>query len=344
MKNFIVFVFLIFFGAACTNYHTNILVGTNIVIDGFPKSDTLKSEKLDLEILGLNVVYVVDTFLIGFKGTGIDHFLEIYSLPNLYSCGKYISSGRGPNELLTLQYDNQFQKNGEEITMWISDGAVNKCVLFNLTKSLRKQEAVFDTVIHIPSFNCCFNQNDTLMNLFRFDETNCKYMLYNLKQRRTESEQFIFKTFPALPDLKSIFGGYIAVNPEADKCVIAMSKVNQIGIFSNAMKECLSISYGEPVDIWNVLNMPDSLRIWYYSSVNCSSNYIYGLYVGRESRYWGKHDGYVQIHVFNYLGEPVCCLFIPDDIVFFAVDEEHKCIYGVKRNEEIFRYDLKNTL
>ena len=343
LNNVILGVIVCFF-VACTNYHTNILNGNNIVVNDFPKTDTLKSEKLALEILGLNVVYVVDTFLVGFKGTGIDHFFEIYSLPNLHYLGKYILAGRGPNELLTLQYHNQFQKKGEEITMWISDAAVNRRILFNLTKSLHRQKTVFDTVIYIPSFNCCFNQNDTLMSLFKYDGTNCKHILYNLERQTIESERFMFKDFPALPDLKSIFGGYLAIDPRGDKCVMAMSDVNQIGIFSNDLKECFSISYGEPIDIWSVLNTPDSLRIWYYSSVYCSSNYIYGLYINREARYWGEHDGCVQIHMFNYVGEPIVRLVIPNDIVFFAVDEEHKYIYGVKRNEEVFRYDFRNAL
>lgn len=343
LNNVILGVIVCFF-VACTNYHTNILNGNNIVVNDFPKTDTLKSEKLALEILGLNVVHVVDTFLVGFKGTGIDHFFEIYSLPNLHYLGKYILAGRGPNELLTLQYHNQFQKKGEEITMWISDAAVNRRILFNLTKSLQEQKTVFDTVIYIPSFNCCFNQNDTLMSLFKYDGTNCKHILYNLERQTIESERFMFKDFPALPDLKSIFGGYLAIDPRGDKCVMAMSDVNQIGIFSNDLKECFSISYGEPIDIWSVLNTPDSLRIWYYSSVYCSSNYIYGLYINREARYWGEHDGCVQIHMFNYVGEPIARLVIPNDIVFFAVDEEHKYIYGVKRNEEVFRYDFRNAL
>ena len=343
LNNVILGVIVCFF-VACTNYHTNILNGNNIVVNDFPKTDTLKSEKLALEILGLNVVHVVDTFLVGFKGTGIDHFFEIYSLPNLHYLGKYILAGRGPNELLTLQYHNQFQKKGEEITMWISDAAVNRRILFNLTKSLQEQKTVFDTVIYIPSFNCCFNQNDTLMSLFKYDGTNCKHILYNLERQTIESERFMFKDFPALPDLKSIFGGYLAIDPRGDKCVMAMSDVNQIGIFSNDLQECFSISYGEPIDIWSVLNTPDSLRIWYYSSVYCSSNYIYGLYINREARYWGEHDGCVQIHMFNYVGEPIARLVIPNDIVFFAVDEEHKYIYGVKRNEEVFRYDFRNAL
>lgn len=342
--NNVIFGFIVYLFVACTNYQTNILNGNNIVVNGFPKTDTLKGEKLALEILGLNVVHVVDTFLVGFKGTGIDHFFEIYSLPNLNYLGKYILAGRGPNELLTLQYHNQFQKKDGEITMWISDAAVNRRILFNLTKTLQERKTVFDTILFLPSFNCCFNQNDTLVSLFKYDGTNCKHIIYNLKQHEIESDQFMFKKFPALPDLKNIFGGYLAIAPGGDKCVMAMSDVNQIGIFSNVSNESFSISYGEPVDIWSVLNTPDSLRIWYYSSVYCSPNYIYGLYIDKEARYWGAHEGCVQIHIFNYAGEPISRLIIPNDIVFFAVDEEHKYIYGVKKNEEIFRYEYGNAL
>lgn len=337
----IIFIILCLFLIACNNYRTNPFDAENIIISDFPRNDTIKGEKLNLEILGVNVLYVVDTFLIGFKASGIDHFFEIYSLPNFQYLGKYISAGRGSNELITLQYKNQFQIKENEITMWVADGAVNKCVLFNLSKSLKQGQAVFDTIVHTPYFDCYTYQNDSIFHLFKFDKTNFKCAQYNSIQHKIVAEQNLFKPLIPVPEMVDVLDLNFATDPDGKKYVIPMRHFNQINILSADLKQKISVSLGEPIDIRKVINTPDSIRIFFYSSAVCTSDYIYALYINQPYKNWDRHDNNVEIQVLKYDGTPLERMIISEDIIFFAVDEKDKCIYGVNRDENIFRYYFK---
>ena len=77
MKTFFLFVaFLIF--TSCHNGNTNVSTGNNTIIYDFPVTQIAESEKIDLEIIGINDLMVIDTLLFAFKASGYNDFFEIY--------------------------------------------------------------------------------------------------------------------------------------------------------------------------------------------------------------------------------------------------------------------------
>ena len=81
MKTFFLFVaFLIF--TSCHNGNTNVSTGNNTIIYDFPVTQIAESEKIDLEIIGINDLMVIDTLLFAFKASGYNDFFEIYSTNN----------------------------------------------------------------------------------------------------------------------------------------------------------------------------------------------------------------------------------------------------------------------
>ena len=76
------------------------MIGRNILIKEFPQEINLSGEKLDITSIGVNNIFVVDTFLICYKAMGLDEFFDIYSTNTYQSLGKFLSPGRGPNEFL----------------------------------------------------------------------------------------------------------------------------------------------------------------------------------------------------------------------------------------------------
>ena len=75
---FLIFLFVLIF-QACRDGQTSVFCGEYVIVNDFPIIQTPQSEKLDIEIMGLNQLYVVDTFLIAFKASGHNDFFEIYS-------------------------------------------------------------------------------------------------------------------------------------------------------------------------------------------------------------------------------------------------------------------------
>ena len=83
MKTFFLFVaFLIF--TSCHNGNTNVSTGNNTIIYDFPVTQIAESEKIDLEIIGINDLMVIDTLLFAFKASGYNDFFEMYSTGNTW--------------------------------------------------------------------------------------------------------------------------------------------------------------------------------------------------------------------------------------------------------------------
>ncbi len=79
MKTFFLFVaFLIF--TSCHNGNTNVSTGNNTIIYDFPVTQIAESEKIDLEIIGINDLMVIDTLLFAFKASGIMIFSKCIRL------------------------------------------------------------------------------------------------------------------------------------------------------------------------------------------------------------------------------------------------------------------------
>lgn len=61
---------------SCTRQ--DMMIGRNILIKEFPQEINLSGEKLDITSIGVNNIFVVDTFLICYKAMGLDEFFDIY--------------------------------------------------------------------------------------------------------------------------------------------------------------------------------------------------------------------------------------------------------------------------
>ena len=107
------------------------------------------------------------------------------------------------------------------------------------------------------------------------------------------------------------------------------------------MKTNFSLSYQPPIDIFETAHLPESDFILYYSSLQVFSEYIYALYVNKKDDLFSHAEGETEIHVFNWKGAPIARIRIPDNIIYFTVDEKHHYIYGLKGNEELYRYKFE---
>ena len=112
---------LILSSISCTE--ETLTKGKNILIKEFPQESKLIGEKLEINSIGINNIYVVDTFFICFKANGLDDFFDIYSTNTYQSLGKYLSPGRGPNEYLNAIFNGQSFQDSLNTYMWINDCA-----------------------------------------------------------------------------------------------------------------------------------------------------------------------------------------------------------------------------
>lgn len=316
-----------------------------IQISHFPKTITPSAEKIDIEIIGINNLYIVDTILLGFKVKGEDGFFTCYSLPNFKFLGNYISAGRGADEFLTLTYNKQFAIDSSNAKIWISSHLTREVSEINLTSSIKEQKVVFEKRFFLDSItdSYWFNINDSIFATYPSTD-NLYYTVYNLKQQQLITQKNIFTK-----DIKfdaSIYDIIGTISPDKTKMALAMFNMNHIIIHSTNGDEII------PLTIYHTSNTPHEIsqqdfmdRKIFYSDIRTVDKFIFALYINHSTKEIREANKSVEIHVFDWNGEPIYKIIIPNYIRFFDIDQNNGYIYGLNPyDEEIYKYDIRNYL
>ena len=318
------------------------MIGRNILIKEFPQEINLSGEKLDITSIGVNNIFVVDTFLICYKAMGLDEFFDIYSTNTYQSLGKFLSPGRGPNEFLNATYMGQHFNDSSNTYMWIKDEALMKLTLFNLTESIKQEKTIIDSCIYLDRVQegYGFLINDTLINIDPYPE-NVFFKTYELSTDKLLEPIKMFKNpYPNHSYQDQIFAMTTTLRPNNKCFASSMIFFNQINIYSSNFKYRKSLSIYTPTpSIKQVLNTPREERIVYYSLVGSTMKYIYALYINQPNSSWDTPRK-IEIHIFDWDGIPIQKLIIPQNIIYFTIDEKHKQLLGITSDEEIYKYDI----
>lgn len=188
-------VLLLFIFTSCHNGNTNVSTGNNTIIYDFPVTQIAESEKIDLEIIGINDLMVIDTLLFAFKASGYNDFFEMYSTDNWQYLGKFLSQGRGPDEFLSVQFSQDYFFKDDNLVLWISDGALQKRALLNITQSLRIGRTVCDTIFRITSDCSYFQVNDSMVLLQKYVPGNICLSVQNQHTGQTIQEYEFLKSY-----------------------------------------------------------------------------------------------------------------------------------------------------
>ena len=327
---------------SCTQQ--NIMIGKNILIKEFPQEINLTGGKLDITSIGVNALYVVDTFLICHKFYGLDDFFDIYSTNTLQSLGKFLSPGRGPDEFLNAIYMGQYFKDSLNTYMWVKDGALMKLVLFNVTESIRQQKTILDSCIYL-SEDCrgeCFVLGDTLISIVN-SSYNHILNTYDLKKDTLSQQPIIMFSDPLKNEHQYLFGMTNQLRSDHKRFVSNMANFNQINIFSPQFTDIITLSLYEPtVSMKEISFIPERERIRYFSGLQITDSSIYALYINLPTPIFREHNKNVEIQQFDWEGTPIRKFIITNDIIYFTLDTRHKCIYTFKDNEEIDKYDISD--
>lgn len=121
--------------------------------------------------------------------------LEIYSTDNWQYLGKFLSQGRGPDEFLSVQFSQDYFFKDDNLVLWISDGALQKRALLNITQSLRIGRTVCDTIFRITSDCSYFQVNDSMVLLQKYVPGNICLSVQNQHTGQTIQEYEFLKSY-----------------------------------------------------------------------------------------------------------------------------------------------------
>lgn len=354
MKKIILFLLLTNFLYSCKEENINHPLKFN-------KNYKVKGERIFSDNLEVFNVYVINNFLLT-KNTNLGkNVFSLYDSKTLKYIGGFGKLGEGPEEFHNLtEYSNQFINENNEIKIWIYERVKGKLSKINLTKSIENSKTVFEKVVDInPSV---FYER----TVYYFDEQKIIGQVSNLDLKMSQIRFYnpvknkVFKEIPFANLVKNenknigfiqnqynaIYLNSLGIKPDKSKIVSGMYEQNRLDIFDANGELVNSIIEGEHKPIQNFEEYLKSGKATiYYSYLNLTDKYIFALYNNQlKSEYWANPIP-IEIRIFDWNGQPIANIEIPDYLTFFTININLGILYGVSLpDEKIIKYNIKSIL
>lgn len=329
--------FVIFFMLTSCREH-NIFSDNTSLIKGFESELLLEATVFTDQAYGILDVIAIDDKVV-LTSTKRDHLFYVYDLEGVL-LGEFGTIGRARNELLNCRNTGQFITVQGRSDLLINDVSNARLVAVDLESSLSKQSLqISGSYKTLGSATNCFLSGDSMLYIEHMTNTNFEMIRYNMKNQDREMEELY-----SLP-VENPFSYYKSVwrkHPEKNILVAAMHSVNQMNILSYEDHTRIALildkkskGYHDAIDSDTGLETQT-----YYCDLTVSNDRIYGLWMNQTYDDAYEKPKQQEIHVFDWLGNPIQKLIVNEYIVGFTVDNHQKYLYGIDHNEVIYRYDL----
>jgi hypothetical protein len=330
MKIFAIFAMFVF--TSCIN-NMDLFTENSIEIKDFKQEKKLTGTILIENEYGHFNIAHVDKYLILFSVLR-EHFFYVYNI-NGDSLGAFGIRGQGPNDLINIQWCGQYYGTN----MWINDVSNVRLCAVNITQSLVQKKCMFDAIVKNLNFSVnSFVWNDSLLISEQMRD-NFYLIRTNIYTKRTSEEklynyssQHLFSTYKSIWRMK----------PDGSKMAAAMQSINMINILDIKNNDRLSLIVNPPMtNLENIVDRNTGLeKRTYYVDMDVTDNYIYTLFMNQAYDESYMIEKEMEIHVFDWQGNPQYKYIIPQYITAFAIDESRNCIYGLSLDEKIYMYNV----
>lgn len=308
-----------------------------IYVKGFPETVSLIGEKQTMMPMKVSSLYIVDTFLL-VKNVDQPFFFSVYNLNNQQDMGQFVSHGRGPLEVSGVTYGGNYFYDGDSVKFWFLDVNLNKVFELNLTASVAEGKTVLTDITTFPlRFFRTFRISNTTCFSRQYDTKRISYVMHGLdgvcKKEWVLYEDVDQQSFYSLGSIEQL-------KPDGSKLILEMIDFNQINILDLKGGNNLTITTGDQLYTLKDIQDKKVEPYIYYRCSQCSDNRIFALYLNQKNTEWRKEKKPVEIHVFDWKGNPLYKLDIPQYLSGFSMDYKNKALYGLTVDEEIYRYDL----
>ena len=351
-KNILIYLLVIGFVSCKTS---NVFEGEHKFIDRFPLRLFLEAEILYVDMPGIVDLAIADTILLALIIPDPEILLQAYSLNNYKPIGTLIKKGQGPDEFLQASAPIQFAEDSTGFKAWMIDHSQHALFLLNITKTIERQATIVEQKYDLTGFGFTFNWvhvNDTLFWGTNWTFDNIELFAYNAHKEQITNQTKLFK--PSRNSFLNLISAYshgVAVKPDRTKILINMLYLNQLHIISltnieNRFSFSTSKHPGNFEQIIHLMNTDrDDDMIMYYRDVRTTDQFVFASY----NTYQRKDEDNASktiIHVFDWEGNPIALLELPNYFSYFAIDEKRKFLYGLSydefyEREILFRYDIK---
>lgn len=336
MKLYTLSIFLVL--CACTE--KSILNYSSIrFIEKFPKTLEISGEKVPLDLVSPSTFFIIDTLLI-VQNYNQENYLSVYNLQKMTKINDFIPQGRGVNEFLGFTYCDYYEIDSNQIYIYFTDINQRSMFAFNLTRSISENKTIttpITTFNEIP-FKTKYKKNMPLLTR-TYDHVKKQIMYTRHNLQNEVSREYIL--YDRITDIeRNQVGSADKIKPDFKKLAQAMLQFDQINILDLEREEHLSLTTSK-----NFMHLPldDSKEPnMYYSDLCVTDKQIYALYANQPITRWGLDSKKSEIQVFNWNGDPVCKIIIPEYLLYINIDEKNKHLYGITADEELYRFRIPN--
>lgn len=314
------------------------------------KEMNVKPVALDGVYSGMIAVY--DSILICRDDKYPDFLYYLFNIDSGKEIGAFCRKGNGPDEFSFGSPVHQFHRKDGDL-MTILQVNQQRLAYWNLTKSLTKGEAVYDTIVpcmlglfffQMPDSSIFNVESAQYMNMQEAFPPYCE--LIRLSGNRDNQKIPVYKTdlvrgenenYPA----GTLLSFWSAIKPDGSKLVQVMNYLPQLNIIDTHSGEVVAYrKKGGPG--YSILQSEKKMVDRYYLCVQADDKYIYAPYWGKEQ--WDGHGSlpeFNEIHVFDWDGN--LCYKLTTDRSFFNVslDPVRNRLYTRDWNaDDIYYLDL----
>jgi hypothetical protein len=333
-----------------------------VIVDNFPVENTLQGVVMSIDNMPLcgTEIFILDTLLLlkNEAGDCEGSYFYLYDFRTMEFLCDFGTHGRGPNEFVDVLFTGQYLRSESGLMILIPEESRSFIREINLTASVAEGSLVAGNTIRLPdelSFAISPFMLPDKSLLGRDMMAEGRFFFYQ------DGEISLFPYFPAIPRelppeaMVNIYASIDRLHRDNNLFVSSLNHFKQIDLFhiNAGIKHYVSIRFPDSHDdidaYWDSNSPVGNELMYYYTDIQITDNYIYGLYYGKGYIDYDIVDyGYSELHVFDHQGHPVAKYHLNHTLHRFAVTNDDTELYGVAgfsdsepSNLPVVRYSLQ---
>ncbi len=310
----------------------------------FENTTNLKGQIIHKNLLGVEHITIYDTLMIMITPQN-DKLYRVIAINNWQDLGNIVTKGRASNELISAHYPMYFEKN-DNIAMFIYEPSTKKMRMLNISKSLKKEYAVFDDsnladVSDFPYLDYIYPLSDGFFfidYLKGFGAPPFKQQYGTISKKGDLKElAYLDGTEIELQQHPHLLAASTAINETKRLYVSAMMYLDQINFLNiDNPKKSFSLTTSDKAQGFNNINMMEQTK-WYYSDVTTTNEIVVALYVNTK-------DNLSELHIFDWDGNPIACAKTNLDLIDLTIDTNKNIVYGLTAEEQLYSFDISSLV
>lgn len=333
----------------------NFMVFDNVeYVTEFPKSFNLSNKTVpDIDVIGITNFTVYDSNII-FSTKRKDSLWFVFSLPDYYYRGSFLSNGNGPFEFVQSPRVNagKLFKENEELFVGIYDFQKGRVFKLNIDRTLNEKKLTISVLNDsLPAF---------LFNFMIIE--NDKYFCKEVNNNHTQQIRYILennkRTTPVVLEKlnqASINEGEdinilsTMTNMNYDNGIIVEMPIglNYINMYSLDGDFSKTVCISDKLDnIEKIQNKDRWDRIYTFADLRIFENFWGVIQIDEEEKtYQMGRKKLPKIYIFDWQGKPLAELKLDHFITSFDIDLKNGVLYTFDvHSDELYKYDINKIL